>query len=320
MANELPEIIEFTGSGVTEGDFKIAMGKQRMYLDSLLGSDGLPNTANAKLGTARNSVLTKTESYIATAVDKGKVIRFTGDAELILSFSAAMSLGNGWSISVINDSTADLTIDPYLGESIDGMGTLKVKAAGRVEVVCDGTMFYTASKAIEEDEEVVIPHGMQAFTASGTFVVPEGVTQVFVELCGGGGGGSGGIYNKYAGSGGATSFGTYLTATGGTGGGTNSSGVFGGGGGSPYGEAGVGKQISEGAFYAIGGGAKINGLFGKGGSSYNSTRSCGGGSGGYNIASVGVMPGEVIQITVGAAGSAGDGGDRGNQGACLVFW
>lgn len=152
MEYPLPEIIEFNGTGVKEGDFKIALGKMRMYLDSLLGSDGLPNTANTKLGTARNSVLSKTADYTATATDKGKVIRFTGDTELTLSFSEAMSLGNGWSMSIINDSTANLTIDPYSGELIDGVTTFTVKAGGRIEIVCDGVRFFKAGVVGDSQE------------------------------------------------------------------------------------------------------------------------------------------------------------------------
>ena len=40
MENQLPEIIEFAGSGVTEGDFKVSLNKLLLYLDELLGSNG----------------------------------------------------------------------------------------------------------------------------------------------------------------------------------------------------------------------------------------------------------------------------------------
>ena len=310
MANELPEIIEFTGTGVTEGDFKLTIGKLRMYLDALLGSDGLSNTASVKLGAARNAVLTKTENYTATTADKGKVIRFTGDIELILSFSDAMSLGNGWGISVINDSTAALTIDPYSGELIDGVAMFSVKPAGRVEIVCDGSMFYTASKAIEE-EEVVIPHGMQVFTESGTFTVPDGVTSVFVQLSGGGGGAAQYTSSGYANNGGASSFGAYLTATGG-GGAKTANGV----GGTPNGVGGY--QLGSSTVCLPG--MNYMAPWGSGKSIYYGMNGdnpiWASGSGGYAFGMISVTPGEVVQVTVGGGGSGTYA--TGNSGVCLI--
>ena len=40
MENQLPEIMEFTGAGITEGDFKVSMSKLLLYLNELLGSNG----------------------------------------------------------------------------------------------------------------------------------------------------------------------------------------------------------------------------------------------------------------------------------------
>lgn len=56
----------------------------------------------------------------------------------------------------------------------------------------------------------VVPHGVQEFKASGTFVVPDGVHKILVTACGGGGGGGGrasassGKYGSGAGGGGAS--------------------------------------------------------------------------------------------------------------------
>jgi len=50
--------------------------------------------------------------------------------------------------------------------------------------------------------------GFQVFTSSGTFTVPEGVTQIIVEVVGGGGGGGAGSgYENYAGGGGGGGYG-----------------------------------------------------------------------------------------------------------------
>lgn len=46
----LPNIAEFTGSAITEGEFKTALANLHAYLSGLLGTDGSPATAQAALG------------------------------------------------------------------------------------------------------------------------------------------------------------------------------------------------------------------------------------------------------------------------------
>ncbi|KPN89452.1 hypothetical protein [Lysinibacillus sp. ZYM-1] len=73
----------------------------------------------------------------------------------------------------------------------------------------------------------------KVFTTNGTFVVPAGVTEVY--LTGGGAGGGGGGYSNVGGTatyhtgatGGATSFGTLLTLPGGAGGATGNASITG---------------------------------------------------------------------------------------------
>ena len=50
-------------------------------------------------------------------------------------------------------------------------------------------------------KKLIETHGVQEFTANGTFVVPAGVHKIWVTACGGGGGGGGG-YRDNNGSGG----------------------------------------------------------------------------------------------------------------------
>ena len=122
----------------------------RDYLNGLLGEDGTPATAGKKLNLPMSGVLEKTQDCTATSADKGKVLRFTGASAMTLSLDAAMALGDGWNITVINDSSADLVIDPYAGETIDGQETYTLRAKGRAGVVCDGTRCYTTVPAVPD--------------------------------------------------------------------------------------------------------------------------------------------------------------------------
>lgn len=151
----------------------------------------------------------------------------------------------------------------------------------------------------------------QAFTSSGTFTVPAGVTMLAV-MCigGGGGGGGGGGQNGYAG--GTTSFGSHLAALGGGGGGGAGAWQGGQGGGS----------YDQAAVIAVGGGGgegiacaliSSSGTWGKAGSG------AGGGDGGWGgivLALVPVIPGQQISVTIGAAGSSF--GSAASAGACVV--
>ena len=40
LENTLPDILEFTGNIITQGDFKVALNKLILYLNEVLGADG----------------------------------------------------------------------------------------------------------------------------------------------------------------------------------------------------------------------------------------------------------------------------------------
>lgn len=146
----LPQISRFIDSNITEGDFKIALSEQRDYLSGLLGEDGKTNTARATLKVPLSSIAEKTADYTAKADDSGKVLRFTGNTALALSLDAATALGSGWSLTVINDTSSAVIIDPYLGEVIDGQETYIINVGGRAGIVCDGTRIYTTVPAVPD--------------------------------------------------------------------------------------------------------------------------------------------------------------------------
>ncbi|MCZ4065736.1 hypothetical protein NB636_07910 [Oxalobacter aliiformigenes] len=183
----LPEISKFIDSSITEGDFKVALSEMRNYLDGLLGEDGTTETARTILKIPLSGVVTQADSYTATASDSGKIIRFTGSSAITLTLSAALSLGTGWNVTVINDTSSAVTIATSAGEAIDGTTSYVIKAGGRAQIVCDGTRFFVTSTPSQDSGT----HGWQLFTGNGTFTVPEGVERIYVVIASGSGGGTG---------------------------------------------------------------------------------------------------------------------------------
>lgn len=196
-------------------------------------------------------------------------------------------------------------------------------------------------------------HGQAIFKESGVWICPEGITKVFISMCGGGGGGgattSGGGVGTNGNAGGRSSFGALLLTNGGGGGaGTRSSGEGAGGSsggtGGTSGDAGVNVGTAlpisgrgGSCLLGIGGppriqtGAGYPGCgFGAGGSggAYVASAACGasGGGGGahsYLRQEVAVAPGTEYTITIGAGGVGGDSsfdGGNGAPGICIIEW
>ena len=155
----------------------------------------------------------------------------------------------------------------------------------------------------------VLGPNMQIFTASSSFLVPAGVVKVMVFLIGGGGGGGGSDYTNPS-AGGASSFGTHMTATGGGAG--SRSGSIAGAGGYPLGVAGSGIEGAPAPLFGYGAGGTGNGAHVGGG----------GGSGGVALGVVDVVPGSSIAVTVGAGGTADHKypAKFGGSGLCAVIY
>ena len=83
----------------------------------------------------------KTLAHTAVEADRATVINYTGGGGVTLSLTAAATLGDGWYVVVLNNSSGDITIDPNAAETIDGDATLVLPAGGSAIVYCDGTNF-----------------------------------------------------------------------------------------------------------------------------------------------------------------------------------
>lgn len=238
----LPSSVSFTDSGITEAQFKTAIANQREFLAGLLGTDGEKSTALQTLGSLGNDTVTKSANYTIAATDRGLVFLCSGT--FTLSLTAAATLADGFAFAVINTGSGIVTIDPSSTEQIDGANTKDIAAGSWAIVSCTGTAFYSMGSSVGYSGKKI-----EIFSTSGNWVVPTGISSCIVFVYGGGGAGSGNFSNTSygghggcgigfingltpglsilitigaggvagGGSGGASSFGAYITATGGVG-------------------------------------------------------------------------------------------------------
>ena len=141
---------------------------------------------------------------------------------------------------------------------------------------------------------------VEAFTASGTFTVPTGVTYAIAHIRGGGGGS--GRSSTAGGTGGTSSVafaGGTISATGGLGQGSDGTAT--------------GANSSAAGTVNSGQGGKITAISG-GGFAAETRPSITGQDGAYIVAGDAVTPAASITVTVGAGGTAGTGGTAGGSG------
>lgn len=146
MPTALPASSDFTGAGVTEGDFKAAISALRDYLSGMLGTDGVAATALATLGAALSGYTAKTGAYSVVAADKGKLINAT-TGTWTLSLLAAATAGDGFTVGIKNSGSGVITVDPNLTEQVDGGSTLAVNAGESLVLYCDGTAWQSVGKS-----------------------------------------------------------------------------------------------------------------------------------------------------------------------------
>lgn len=225
-----------------------------------------------------------------------------------------------------------VTIERAGADTIEAAVSITVPVSGRVMLVSDGVSNWRVFRA-----ESAVQGGTQIFTSSDTFVVPPGVTRVWVEVAGGGGrggtstgGGGGGSGGRACGwvnvtpgnevpvtvgagsttgaAGGTSSFGSFMSATGGTSAGMAFQGAFGG--------IGVGGALN------LRGGSGTSGL---GSVSAAFEGGCGGsnGLGGGGVGGGGAAHGANGGVGGGGGGGAGGSGTlpgNGGAGVVIVMW
>jgi len=268
---------------------------------------------------------------------RGKFVELTGSTNRTWDTDAAATLGPGWATTVVNSSTAEITLDPNGAETIDGLTSFKVYPGEVRHIVCNGTNFFSY---VLHPFYITIAQASSPFT----FTKPPGY-KMFGVRCGGaggaggksrangtGGGGGGGacVEGQFAASlvgttetitigagatavsaadtagaaGGNTTFGSLLTAYGGGGGFANAAGGANGSGGGGGGAFSAGSTGTS----AVGGNGGLP-MAGTGGSSAgtdtlkNMASAFGGGGGGSDNDTP--LTGEGGQSTWGGGGGGG---------------
>lgn len=293
MPTALPAASAFTGSTVTEGDFKSAITNLRSFLADLLGGDGVTATALTTIGSPLNGVLSKSAAYTVTTTDRGKLIDAT-TGTWTLSLPAAATAGAGFVIGVRNSGTGVITIDPNLSELVDGATTKALSGEAAVLVVCTGSAWKTVGQSAGSDGEL---RNVRVYTSGATWTKPTGLKRVRVIVQAGGGGG---------------------------GGGNTSSAIGGGGGAGAWGARAI-EAASLSATETVTVGAAGVGQSSAGGtsggtSSFGTLLSCTGGGGGQGgTSSGGGSGGTATSADYAVNGQAGDVGTKTADGGCSPF-
>ena len=120
----------------------------------VLSSDGtdllLGGSAIGGGGAAAYTINTKTANYTIVAGDLGKIIDVTAN-DVTLTLTAAATLGSGFFVHIRNTAstaTHEITIDPNSSETIDGMPTLTLRRNEGVQLVCDGSNFFSLKTVV----------------------------------------------------------------------------------------------------------------------------------------------------------------------------
>ena len=142
----LPASSSFTGSTVTEAQFKQAITDQREFLASLFGADGSVATALATVGALGGGYISKTAAYTLVGQDRGRLIDCSGT--FTLSLSAASTLGVGFTVAIRNSGTGSVTLDPSGTELIDGLSTITCAPGESFVLCCTGSAWRTVGRMV----------------------------------------------------------------------------------------------------------------------------------------------------------------------------
>lgn len=319
----LPPTSDFVTTGETKGTFKAALSGLRAFLNSLLGNTGAQSDALTGLGALLNgSVAVSAAGTTVGVTHRGKLIDCTGTGGWTLAVDAVATLGAGFAFGVRNSSSGTITLDPDLGELIDGVTTLDLGPGESclVQVNSDATALKTVGRTIAPPGAVL---ATTTKTSGTSHTLNAKTTHVVVEMVGGGGGGAGRNPGSATGGGGGGAgcyVRTLLLPTGGAGSLTYAVGGGGSGGGDNANGGGGGNSsitINGTTYTAYGGGGGISssGSSGANGSKIQSANAisipgtfgapASGPAGGYGGASI--FSGYVAQNTAGAVGGGGGG-------------
>lgn len=302
----LPASSAFTGSTVTEAQFKTAITDQREFLAGLLGTAGTQAAALTAIGAALNGVLSKSAAYLVVAADRGKLIDYTSAPYTVLLPTVA-NAGAGFAIGVKNSAASGVLTVGRNSANIDGAAAnLTLNPGESCLILCDGTGWKVLGHNKIASGLVIKPTTYSTVGAWSHTVNPA-AKSARITIAGGGGGGAGATYDFY----------NYVGGQGGSGGlsektvtvsaGTAFAGTVGGAGAggalNSNGSAGSASTCTTYSMTAAGGGGGVkattseNGAAGANGTASGGDTNTTGGGGYGGLGGVG--------YAVGSAGQAG---------------
>jgi hypothetical protein len=209
----LPSAASFTGSTVTEAQFKSALTDLIGYL-ALLGTTGTQANALTALGAPLHSVLAKSTAYTILSADRGKLVNYSA-AGVTCTLPTVAAAGAGFVVAIRNNAASGTLTIGRNSASIDGTAEdISLLSKESVILVCDGTGWQTISKPAAATSAVLLGIYSKTTAGSETPVRPTGTTRARIVVIGGGGAGGTGTHvsNGTGGGGGGYSEG-YRTIT-----------------------------------------------------------------------------------------------------------
>lgn len=182
----LPAASAFTGSTVTEAQFKTAITDEREFLAGLLGTAGTQSAALTAMGAPLNGISSKSANYTVLTTDRGKLIDYTA-APYTATLPTAATAGAGFVLSFRNSAASGVLTVGRNAANIDGVAAdMTMNPGESCLIVCDGTGWKTVGKAASVAVEV------QTFTTVGaaTWTKPTRGSIAVIECWGGGGSGA----------------------------------------------------------------------------------------------------------------------------------
>lgn len=97
-------------------------------------------------GAVGSRVVAKSAGYTVVVADRGEIHTQSGTYTVVLP--PAASAGDGWSITLMNIGTGEITIDGNAAETINGAATLAMPFQyGAFHLICDGSSWVSAQPA-----------------------------------------------------------------------------------------------------------------------------------------------------------------------------
>lgn len=98
---------------------------------------------SSNINITQNTTFYRESDATFNADDNNKTFLFLN--AFTQTFDAAVTLGNRWRVNLINVSNGNVTLNPNLSETIDGLTTLQLQPNSSLTVYCDGVNLKTTT-------------------------------------------------------------------------------------------------------------------------------------------------------------------------------